>query len=356
MRCLEASLVLYAALGSEQTASRELSIAHFLMGSPLTQPLTFRASEALCWAHLAVAQLHCGLVDDCIRSGRRALALAQEIKNVWVQVIGTLCFAQGLLDAGAYEEALVLTQQTVELARTLPPAINFQVFLTTLGSAYQAAQQWKEARGTLEEAEVVAEMLDLGPMCVLPLSRLCMYYAEADEWEAAYRFASKASTARKHSDVTLIVFDFYRQHETEALLRGGDESQARAEVQRLGEHLGNYRRFRIPYLRSRALLAAWEGQSEQAIGYLREAAQVADDIGLPGEQWQIQAALGTLYKAGGEPAQARIAFGEAKRIIQGLAEGIKDERLRTRFLAGSQIQPVLQQAQGEASPVPKDRI
>jgi DNA-binding SARP family transcriptional activator len=340
MRCFEASLALYAALGSEQSASRELSIAPFLMGSPLTQPLTNRASEALCWAHLAVAQLHSGQVHDSLRSGRRGFALAQEIKNVWVQVLSTLCFAQGLLDAGAYEEALVLTQQTVALARTLPPAINFQVFLATLGSAYQAVQQWEEARSTLEEAEVVAERLDLGPMRVLPLARLCMYYAEAGEWEAAYRYALKASTVRKRSDVTLIVFDFHRQYETEALLRAGDERLARAEVQRLGEHLGNYRRLRLSYLRSKARLSAWEGHSEQAIGHLREAAALAADIGLPGEHWQIQAMLGTLYEARGEQAQARTAFAEAGRIIGGLAEGIKDEALRARFLAGPQIHHV----------------
>ena len=353
MRCLEASLALYARLSREQTASRELSLAHFLMGSPLTQPLTNRALEALCWAHLAVAQLHGGQVHESIRSGRRALALAQEIKNVWVQVISTLCFAQGLLDAGAYEEALLLTQQTVALARTLPPAINFQVFLTTLGSAYQAVQQWEEARSTLEEAEVVAERLDLGPMRAPPLSRLCMYYAEAGDWEAAYHYAVKVSTIRKRSDVTLIVFDFSRQYETEALLRGGDERQARAEVQRLEEHLGNYRRFRISYLRSLAVLTAWDGHSEQAIGHLTEAAHVAADLGLPGEQWQIQALLGRLYEAEGLPTQAQAAFGEAATIIRGLAEGIGDEARRSNFLAGPQIQPVLQQAQRQASQAPK---
>ncbi len=354
MRYLEASLALYATLGSKPTASRELSIAPFLMGSPLTQPLTNRASEALCWAHLAVAQLHSGQVHDSIRSGRRALAPAQEIKNAWVQVISTLCFAQGLLDAGAYEEALVLTQQTVALARTLPLAINFQVFLATLGSAYQAVQQWEEARSTLEEAEVVAERLDLGPMRVLPLSRLCMYYAEAGEWEAAYRYALKASTVRKRSDVTLIVFDFSRQYETEALLRGGDERQARAEVQRLGERLGNYRRFRLSYLQSKARLSAWEGHSEQAIGHLREAAALAADIGLPGERWQIQAMLGTLYEAGGEQAQARTAFAEAERLIGRLAQGIKDETLRARFLAGPQIHQVVQHAHRTANGFPQD--
>jgi hypothetical protein len=183
---------------------------------------------------------------------------------------------------------------------------------------------------------------------------LCKHYALAGEWEAAYRYAVKAITVRKRSDVALLVLDFYRQYETEALLRGGDESQARAEVQGLGERVGNYRRFRIPYLWSLAVLSAWNGHNEQAISFLCEAAQVAADIGLPGEQSQIQALLGRLYQAAGEPTQAQTAFGEAATIIGGLAEGIRDEARRSNFLAGLQIQPVLQQAQREASQIPKD--
>jgi tetratricopeptide (TPR) repeat protein len=351
MRCLEASLALYTALGNEPTASRELSIAHFLMGSPFTQPLTNRASEALCWANLAFAQVHAGQLHNSIRSGRRALALAQEIKNVWVQVISTNNLTHGLLEVGAYEEALLLTQQTLALARTLPPAINFMVFLTTLGSTYQVMQQWEEARSTLEEAEAVAEMLDLGPLRVPALSRLCMHYAKAGEWEAAYRYAVKAITVRRSSDVALIVLDFYRQYETEALLQRGDERQARAELQRFGEHLGPYRRFHISYLQSLAVLAKWQGHSEQAINYLCEAARLAADIGLPGEQWQIQALLGGMYEAIGEAVLAQTAYGEVATIILGLAAGIRDEARRSNFLAGPQIQRVLQQAQHK---VPKD--
>ena len=151
----------------------------------------------------------------------------------------------------------------------------------------------------------------------------------------------------------MILLDFSPQYETEALLRGGDESQARAAVHRLGEYVGPNQRFRLPYLRSLAVLAAWEGQREQAIGHLREAAGLAADLGLPAEQWQIQAALGTVYEAGGKLAQAHTAFVEATTIIQGLAEGIGNETLRTRFLAGPQIQPVLQHVQSEVSPVLK---
>src|SRR6266699_418443 len=289
VHCEEASLALYARLHTEPVASRELSLPHFLLGAPPTQSLTHRASEAWFWANLAVAQLHAGQVLGSIHSGRRALALSKEIKNVWSDISSTFCLTCGLLEAGAYEEALVLTQHAVALVRTLPLTINLMALLTVLGSVYHAVQQWEEAQGALAEAEAWAETLDLRSLRVPALSRLCMHYAEAGEWEAAYRYAVQAIALRKISDAALIPLDFSSHYETEALLRGGDEHQARAEVHRLGERVGPNRRFRLPYLQSRALLSAWDGESEQAIGHLREAARLAADLGLPGERWQIQA-------------------------------------------------------------------
>jgi predicted ATPase/DNA-binding SARP family transcriptional activator len=350
---LEASLALYTALGHEQTALRELSVPSLAIGAPPTQPLTNRLSEALCWGLLAFAQVHTGQVQHSIRSGRIALVRAQESKNAWAQVISTRYLTFGLLEAGAYEEALVLMLQTMALVRNFP-TINLQRFLTALGSTYQALQQWEEAHSILEKAEAMAEMLDRGPSRVPILSQLCMHSALAGQWEAAYSYVLKAIAVRKSSGAALIALDFYREYETEALLRGGEERQARAEVQRLGEGLGHNQRFRIPYLRSLAVLATWEGHSKQAIGHLREAAQLAADLGLPGERWQIQAALGRLYEAVGEPEQAYTAFAEAVSIIQGLAEGIGDEALRTSFLAAPQIQQVVQQVRDRASQVPHD--
>jgi tetratricopeptide (TPR) repeat protein len=351
---LEAALALYARLSNEPLASRELSLPSVVIGAPLTQPLTNRASEAWCWMLLALAQVNAGQVQQSIASSRRALALSQEIKNVWTQVLSTASLTHGLLEAGAYEEALRLMQHVLTLARTLPPTVIFQGFLNALGSTYQAVQQWEEARAAFEEAEAVAERLDLESLRVPTLSRLCMHWAQAEEWEAASRYAVQAIVLRKSADAALIVWDFYAHYETAALLHAGDERQAQEAVQRLGERLGPYRRFRLPYLRSLAVLAEWQGHGEQAISHLREAAGLAADLGLPAERRQIQAALARVYEAGGEPAQARLAWTEAARIIQGLAGGIKDETLRARFLAGPQIHSVLQQAQREVSPVPQD--
>src|SRR2546427_13084058 len=44
MHDAQASLALYASLGTEPLASRKLSLDHFMSGPPLTQPLTHRAS------------------------------------------------------------------------------------------------------------------------------------------------------------------------------------------------------------------------------------------------------------------------------------------------------------------------
>jgi tetratricopeptide (TPR) repeat protein len=174
-----------------------------------------------------------------------------------------------------------------------------------------------------------------------------MHSALAGEWEAACRYALQAIAMRKRTEAVLVWLDFSSHYETEALLHAGQEHQAREEVQRQGERLGSSRRFRIPYLRSLALLAEWDGHGAQAISYLREAAELSADLGLPEEQWQIQARLARVYEAEGEPAQARLAWEKAATIIQGLSQGIKDETLRARFLAGPQIQPVLQQALGK---------
>jgi tetratricopeptide (TPR) repeat protein len=118
--------------------------------------------------------------------------------------------------------------------------------------------------------------------------------------------------------------------------------------------VGSYQRYRIPYLQSLAVLAAWQGQSEQAIGHLQEAAQIAADIGLPGERWQIQATLATLYEAGGQQEQAHTAFAEAATLLQRLAQAIRDEARRSHFLTAPLIQQVLQQARGLSYQVSKD--
>ncbi|HET8853643.1 MAG TPA: AAA family ATPase, partial [Ktedonobacteraceae bacterium] len=172
LHILEAALGLYAALDQEPLASHELSLPSIAMGASLTRPLSNRASEAVSRALLALAQVNAGQVQQSIASGRRGLALSEEIKNVWTQVVSMECLTQGLLETGDYEEALGLLQHALALERTLPLTVLFPGFLMSLGSVYQALQQWEEARSTLEEAQAMAETRGLRSLHVPILSQL----------------------------------------------------------------------------------------------------------------------------------------------------------------------------------------
>jgi hypothetical protein len=139
----------------------------------------------------------------------------------------------------------------------------------------------------------------------------------------------------------LLPVGFSGWYETEALLRGGDGDLARAEVERLGKIVGDNKRYRLPLLRSLAVLAQWDGDGNQAISHLEAALILAQEIGLPGEEWPILGTLGGLYAAQGKEEMAQQAYEAAAVIIHHLAEAIDEEDLRAGFLAADPVRSVL---------------
>jgi hypothetical protein len=152
---------------------------------------------------------------------------------------------------------------------------------------------------------------------------------------------------RSRGDEPLLPMGLTGWYETEALLRGGDGDLARAEVERLGEIVGNNQRYRLPLLRSLAVLAQWEGDTDQAITRLQAAAVLAREMGLPGEEWSILGALGELYADLGDQAEAQRAWTTSADIILDLARTIDEEDLRAGFLTAGPVRPILERGQTE---------
>ena len=78
-----------------------------------------RAMEADALCLLANAHLHRGQLQEAISMARGALTINQEIENIWGQVNAMYELTAGLLDIGAYTEALEIAQQAVASARIL---------------------------------------------------------------------------------------------------------------------------------------------------------------------------------------------------------------------------------------------
>jgi tetratricopeptide (TPR) repeat protein len=132
-----------------------------------------------------------------------------------------------------------------------------------------------------------------------------------------------------------------RWPETAALLYAGESEQASKDLHHFREHFGANKRCCIVLTQALAALAQLRGESEQAIAYLREAIAGAGEIGLPGEHWQAEAALGRLYLAREEHEPARQAFTRAATAIKQLAANINSDEMRTQFLAAPPVRYIL---------------
>lgn len=305
-----------------------------------------RAMEADSLSLLANTHIHLGRPQAGIIQARSALTISQDIENVWGQVNAIYELTSGLLDIGAYTEALEIALQAVMRARafgTRSQWANSRLLrsLTQLGGVYREMQAFHAAREVDLEALKLNEAMGSQPYTTLVTTVLCADYSLTGEWVDAHRYARQASTGEGYNALSYAGIPQWCV--TEALLHGKDVAQAREHLGRLGTRTGDGRRDRIQYLQAYARLALWEGHLEQALSSLEEARVLAEEIGLPGELWHVQAALGDLYESQGEQMPAGHAFAQAATVVQELAGQIEDEALQTSFLAAPQVRRVLEQ-------------
>jgi hypothetical protein len=99
--------------------------------------------------------------------------------------------------------------------------------------------------------------------------------------------------------------------------------------------MGEHRRARLVRLRMQAALNRWDGRPEQAIADLEEALLIAEALDLPGEAWQIAAALADANAAAGRGHRVGEARQRALDTIHRLAAGIHDSTVRETFVDGA---------------------
>jgi hypothetical protein len=74
---------------------------------------------------------------------------------------------------------------------------------------------------------------------------------------------------------------------------------------------------------------------------LRGAEMLAEEIGLPGELWQIRCKIGELHERCRETEEARAGFSRATQTLRMVAQKIGDEKLREGFLSAPRVRRVL---------------
>ncbi|MGH7868337.1 MAG: hypothetical protein ACREP9_12115, partial [Candidatus Dormibacteraceae bacterium] len=316
-----------------------------------------RVMEADCLCLLANTHLHRGRPHLGITQARSALTISQEIENAWGQINALYELTAGLLDSGAYTEALEMALQAVVSARSLSARTSRAnaILLRSLmqvGGIYRATQAFHAAREIDLEALSLNEETRSHPFTALVTTVLCADHTLLGEWIEAYHYARQVAMVEGTNVLPSVGLPQWCV--TEALLHSGDVALAQAHLAHLGTRTGDGRRDRIAYLQANAVFAQGESHPERAATSLEEARVLAEESGLPGELWHIHAALGDLYLSWGEQLLADQAFTQAAIVVQELAEKIEDEALRSSFLTAPRVRRVLEHGAQGAGRSPHD--
>ncbi|MCB0034658.1 MAG: tetratricopeptide repeat protein, partial [Anaerolineales bacterium] len=265
-----------------------------------------------CQRMIGGCQLHTGRPQESLVTLEETFLFSQQVENYWGKAEAARFLTRVHIELGNYGQAIALGKEGVRQARKVShPIVIFAQF--SLGQAYRTILALDLALPTLLEVTTKSAEFGFDPFPDQALSELCTIYALIQEWEQAYVYARKIWQI--HAGSNWLPVGFTSWYETEALLRGGDGDLARAEVARIDGLVGTNRRYRLPLLRSQAVLAQWDGDVAQAVTHLEAALALAREIELPGEAWPILGELGKLYAEQGEDVKVREAYGEARAII-----------------------------------------
>lgn len=330
--CAHARLMMGDWLEAEDLA-REASVLYRKLGN--------RPMESDCLCQVAMACICDGRQQTGLDVGQQALAISKEIENDWGQVNCNCQLAMGLLESGAFSNALTYAEQAVTLSRTLGVSILLNASLTILGRVLRSMLDLDGALAAHLEIIEATQVL-FAHTIEMTAAELCIDYTLSEQWDQAYTYAVQALDNRLNSP--FLYMGLTRWYEIEALVRAGEIKRAIDDVEHFEAQFGKSRRHRIPYLRSLAVLAQYQGEIELAIDHLREAAKVAEEMGLPGELWLIWAALGDLYLQQGEDEQSHNAYREAARLASMLAASLREEERRKTYLSSPLVEQVLRAA------------
>jgi hypothetical protein len=226
----------------------------------------------------------------------------------------------------------MLGQRAVEITQIHQLTLLLPYAQTVLGTAQRALWALEAATATHAAALAANTLLPTQPFTELIHTQLCADHALAGRWDMAHRHAQLVSAARK---TDALYVGQTRWVEVEALLRTGEVEAAHANVASF-EHFvdgaDESPRFQLAQFRIKAVLAMAGHHLAIAVHHLTAALQLAERMGVAGEQWPVLALLGWLHHQQGDDAQAEQLRSQALSVVQELANTIRDPVAATAFI------------------------
>ena len=171
-------------------------------------------------------------------------------------------------------------------------------------------------------------------------SAICAAHTFLGHWDDAADWAKRAQAAREQHFMNEPPRCYYWHLETHALLRTVEIGQIRTEMKAREAFAQQelHHRYRVPHLRSQAVLEHHEGRCQDAISSLTLSLEIATEIGLRTECWQLESDIAHIHDQMGNHKEATSARSRATQIRDMIASWITEDAMRQTYLEFTQKQ------------------
>jgi tetratricopeptide (TPR) repeat protein len=295
---------------------------------------------------VAAAHYFFGDYERATAFAEEALQISESINNTWGQSFSQYVVGRAYWERGEPGRAIATMQESVrlgELSKFVVPQAYTRADLAALYGELGAVKLGLEtAQLALSFAETHIPILRAH--CLGVMAKLHLLDGNLADAEAATRAAQDAPTQR----VWPGYFVPAPLADAELALEQGNHERA---LKVTGELLSQLREFGmrayfpyVLYLQGQALLGL--GQEEEAWERFLESRSEAQTIGSRRMQWQVLVALSHMEP---DPGEAERMRGQARQVVDSIADHIDQEELRDSFLKRPDVRQLFARTDGGAA-------
>lgn len=284
-----------------------------------------------------------GDYDRALALGRRAFEIASSIDNLWGQA-NSLGGNRGWIhwDMGRPDKAIAEMRENVRVSEAVGHTGSQVLSTTFLGLVFGGLGAVERGLDLVSEAREVAGASGIGLALELIFGVLAQLHLWNDNLAQAETAIKRGEKAGEEIGGTIFT-PWPRLVLGQLMLRQGNSSRAISVMEELSNDVREIgARSILPeilYLQGQALRA--DGQIEVAFQQLASAREEAERIGSRRMLWQIMGALAEVEATRGSEDQGDALLGQARAIVEEIAEWAPTSSLRSSFLARPDVREVL---------------
>jgi len=288
----------------------------------------------------AEARLNAGDFDIALELSEQALQISEKIKNVWGQSYDRMLIAFVLLERGQLSEGISHAEQSIQLADEAGLIASSTSLRSELAWTYAFCGAFEKALPLIEQALQVAEskqpLWNAFPQAGKVRIHLLQNDLRSAEQTAGDEYLRPISIPYARFTIFLSLANI------ELAIAKGQYNIALSLIKELLDEVAPLTRVDIPeVLRWKGIALLRLNRYDEALHVLTEACSLARGLGANPQLWPILASLADINSILGNDKEAESNHGEARKIVEQIAESLREVGLRETFMNQPRIQALM---------------